>query len=107
MLAHSSGHRGSGSAGPLVAPPGGKRPPDRLGGYHSLMDALLLSRVQFAANISFHILFPAITIALGWLLLFFRWRWLASRDGAWLLAWRFWTKVFALSFALGVVSGVT
>jgi cytochrome d ubiquinol oxidase subunit I len=71
------------------------------------MDALLLSRVQFAANISFHILFPAITIALGWLLLFFRWRWLATRDGAWLLAWRFWTKVFALSFALGVVSGVT
>jgi cytochrome d ubiquinol oxidase subunit I len=71
------------------------------------MDALLLSRAQFAANISFHILFPAITIALGWFLLFFRWRWLVTRDGAWLTAWRFWTKVFALSFALGVVSGVT
>ena len=36
------------------------------------MDTLLLSRLQFAANISFHILFPTITIALGWLLLFFR-----------------------------------
>src|SRR5688500_3917091 len=71
------------------------------------MDALLLSRAQFAANISFHILFPAITIAPGWFLLFFRWRWLVTRDGAWLTAWRFWTKVFALSFALGVVSGVT
>jgi cytochrome d ubiquinol oxidase subunit I len=71
------------------------------------MDALLLSRLQFGANISFHILFPAITIALGWLLLFFRWRWLVTRDAAWLDAWRFWTKVFALSFALGVVSGVT
>ncbi|UUX95082.1 cytochrome ubiquinol oxidase subunit I [Aquabacterium sp. J223] len=71
------------------------------------MDPLILSRLQFAANISFHILFPTITIALGWLLLFFRWRWLRTRDEAWLAAWRFWTKVFALSFALGVVSGIT
>jgi len=71
------------------------------------MDALTLARVQFAANISFHILFPTITIALGWLLLFFRWRWLRTHDTAWLGAFRFWTKVFALSFALGVVSGIT
>jgi cytochrome d ubiquinol oxidase subunit I len=71
------------------------------------MDAVLLSRMQFAANITFHILFPAINIALGWVLLFFRWRWLRTRDDAWLVAWRFWTKVFALSFALGVVSGIT
>jgi cytochrome d ubiquinol oxidase subunit I len=56
---------------------------------------------------TFHILFPTITIALGWLLLFFRWRWLTTRDTAWLGAYRFWTKVFALSFALGVVSGIT
>jgi cytochrome bd ubiquinol oxidase subunit I len=70
------------------------------------MDALVLARMQFAANISFHILFPTITIALGWALLFFRLRWLASRDDAWLMAYRFWTKVFALSFALGVVSGI-
>jgi cytochrome bd ubiquinol oxidase subunit I len=71
------------------------------------MDALILARMQFAANISFHILFPTISIALGWLLLFFRWRWLRTQDGAWLAAYRFWTKVFALSFALGVVSGIT
>jgi cytochrome d ubiquinol oxidase subunit I len=70
------------------------------------MDALLLARLQFAANISFHILFPTITIALGWVLLFFRWRWLRTHQTAWLLAYRFWTKVFALSFALGVVSGI-
>jgi cytochrome d ubiquinol oxidase subunit I len=70
------------------------------------MDALLLARMQFAANISFHILFPTITIALAWTLLFFRWRWLKTRDAAWLGAYRFWTKVFALSFALGVVSGI-
>ncbi len=71
------------------------------------MDALLLARIQFAANISFHILFPTISIALGWLLLFFRWRWLTTHDDAWLAAYRFWTKVFALTFALGVVSGIT
>ena len=70
------------------------------------MDALVLARMQFAANISFHILFPTITIALGWVLLFFRWRWLKTQDTAWLGAYRFWTKVFALSFALGVVSGI-
>jgi len=75
------------------------------------MDALTLARLQFAANITFHILFPAITIALGWVLLFFRWRTLRAETAdarqAWLNAYRFWTKVFALSFALGVVSGVT
>jgi len=71
------------------------------------MDALLLARTQFAANMTFHILFPTISIALGWTLLFFRWRWLSTRDAAWLGAYRFWTKVFALTFALGVVSGIT
>jgi cytochrome d ubiquinol oxidase subunit I len=71
------------------------------------MDALLLARMQFAANITFHILFPTISIALGWTLLFFRLRWLKTHDEAWLMAYRFWTKVFALTFALGVVSGIT
>jgi cytochrome d ubiquinol oxidase subunit I len=71
------------------------------------MDPILLARMQFAANISFHILFPTISIALGWMLLFFRWRWLTTHDSAWLIAYRFWTKVFALTFALGVVSGIT
>ena len=75
------------------------------------MDPIVLARTQFAANITFHILFPTISIALGWLLLFFRWRYLsagaADTRQAWLDAYRFWTKVFALSFALGVVSGIT
>ena len=39
-----------------------------------MMDALLLARMQFAANITFHILFPTISIGMGWLLLFFRLR---------------------------------
>jgi cytochrome d ubiquinol oxidase subunit I len=71
------------------------------------MDALILSRIQFAANISFHILFPTITIALGWVLLFFKLRFNATGDEKWKEAYRFWVKVFALSFALGVVSGIT
>ena len=75
------------------------------------MDVLLLSRIQFAANISFHILFPTITIAMCWLLLFFRLRYAATRgtpDAAgWEDAYYFWTKIFALTFALGVVSGIT
>ncbi|MCU0763574.1 MAG: cytochrome ubiquinol oxidase subunit I, partial [Hydrogenophaga sp.] len=70
------------------------------------MDALILSRIQFAANISFHILFPTITIALCWFLLFFRLRFVQTRDPAWEEAYYFWTKVFALTFALGVVSGI-
>ena len=70
------------------------------------LDAFVLARMQFAANISFHILFPTITIALGWLLLFYRLRYNATGNQAWLEAYRLWVKVFALSFALGVVSGI-
>lgn len=71
------------------------------------METLLLSRIQFAANISFHILFPTITIALGWVLFFVRVRFARTRDEKWMNAYRFWVKVFALTFAMGVVSGIT
>ncbi len=71
------------------------------------MDVLILSRIQFAANISFHILFPTITIALGWLLFYFKLRYDISKHPVWMRAYRFWVKIFALTFALGVVSGIT
>jgi cytochrome d ubiquinol oxidase subunit I len=71
------------------------------------MDALLLARIQFAANITFHILYPTISIALAWVLLFFKLRYGRTRDDKWLAAYRFWVKIFALTFALGVVSGIT
>ncbi|CAN0595963.1 unnamed protein product, partial [Laminaria digitata] len=71
------------------------------------MDTLILSRIQFGANISFHILFPSITIALGWILLFFRLRFSATGEQRWMDAYHFWVKVFALTFGMGVVSGVT
>jgi cytochrome d ubiquinol oxidase subunit I len=63
--------------------------------------------MQFAANISFHILFPTITIALGWVLLFFKLRFARTGDPKWMNLYMFWVKVFALSFAMGVVSGIT
>ena len=78
------------------------------------MDPIILARMQFAANMTFHILFPTISIGLAWSLLFFRWRWLITKKSGdcahaqgWLDAYRFFTKVFALTFALGVVSGIT
>ena len=71
------------------------------------MDALILSRLQFALNISFHILFPTITIALGWFLFYFKIRSDISGHPVWMRIYRFWVRVFALTFALGVVSGVT
>jgi cytochrome d ubiquinol oxidase subunit I len=70
-------------------------------------DPFLLARLQFAANISFHILFPTITIGLCWVLFYFRLRYTFSGDKAWEYAYFFWVKIFALSFALGVVSGIT
>jgi cytochrome d ubiquinol oxidase subunit I len=72
-----------------------------------MLDVLMLSRLQFAANISFHILFPTITIALGWLLFYFKVRFDISKHPVWMRAYRFWVKVFALTFAIGVVSGIT
>ncbi|WP_372766215.1 cytochrome ubiquinol oxidase subunit I [Pseudoalteromonas sp.] len=72
-----------------------------------MLDTLMLSRIQFAANISFHILFPTITIALCWFLVFFKVRFDMTDNPVWMRAYRFWVKIFALSFALGVVSGIT
>jgi cytochrome d ubiquinol oxidase subunit I len=69
-------------------------------------EALLLARIQFGLNIGFHILFPAITIGLAWILVVLRVRYERTRDAAWLATYKLWVKVFALSFAMGVVSGV-
>ncbi len=71
------------------------------------LDPTLLARIQFAANITFHILFPSISLALGWLLLFFKWRFNQTGQAHWMDSYQFWVKVFALTFALGVVSGIT
>ena len=71
-----------------------------------MQEAVVLARVQFGLNIGFHILFPAISIGLSWLLAYVRVRYQLSRDPAWLETYRLWVKVFALTFAVGVVTGI-
>jgi len=70
-------------------------------------DALFLARAQFGLNIAFHILFPTITIALAWYLIGFRVKYARTQDPRWLATYRLWVKIFALTFAMGVVSGIT
>ncbi len=72
-----------------------------------MLDTLILSRIQFASNMTFHILFPTISIALGWALFYFKVKFNKTGDSAWSEAYQFWVKIFALTFALGVVSGIT
>lgn len=69
-------------------------------------DPLLLSRIQFGFVISFHILFPAFTIGIASWLAFLEWRWLRTRDAVWRDLYVFWLKIFAVSFGMGVVSGI-
>jgi cytochrome bd ubiquinol oxidase subunit I len=69
-------------------------------------DALILARAQFGINIGFHILFPALTIGLAWYLFGFRLVYQRHCDPAWLATYRLWVKIFALTFAMGVVTGV-
>src|SRR3546814_1712490 len=71
-----------------------------------LRSPLFLSRVQFAFVISFHILFPAFTIGLAHWLAFLEWRWLRTRESLWRDLYFFWLKIFAVSFGMGVVSGI-
>lgn len=69
--------------------------------------ALILSRMQFAANITFHILFPTISIGLGWVMFWLRLKHVRTGEAKHAAAHLYWTKVFALTFAMGVVSGIT
>jgi cytochrome d ubiquinol oxidase subunit I len=71
------------------------------------IDPIILARAQFGANITFHILFPTISISLTWVMLFFKLRYNSTGDMKWMDAYKFWVKIFALTFALGVVSGIT
>lgn len=73
---------------------------------HVDLDALLLSRLQFAFTIAFHILFPAFTIGLAAYLAVLEGLWLWTKREAFKTLYLFWVKIFALSFGMGVVSGV-
>ena len=69
-------------------------------------DALLLSRMQFAFTVAFHILFPAFTIGLAAFLAVLEGLWLWTKRDVFQTLYLFWVKIFALSFGMGVVSGV-
>ncbi|MCJ7787390.1 MAG: cytochrome ubiquinol oxidase subunit I [Methyloceanibacter sp.] len=69
-------------------------------------DPLLLSRIQFAFTVSFHILFPSFTIGLAAWLLVLELMWLKTGERVYTELARQWTKIFAVSFGMGVVSGV-
>ncbi|SWB95319.1 cytochrome ubiquinol oxidase subunit I [Klebsiella pneumoniae] len=69
-------------------------------------DAFHLARLQFAFTVSFHILFPAITIALASYLVVLEGMWLRTRDNVWRSLYNFWLKIFAVNFGMGVVSGL-
>ena len=70
------------------------------------IDPLMLSRIQFAFTISFHILFPAFTIGLANWIMVLEGLWLRTGRDVYRLLSEFWTKIFAISFGMGVVSGI-
>ncbi len=70
------------------------------------MDAVTLSRIQFAVSIGFHYIFPLLTIGMGVVLVWLEGWFLKTRDPIYETAARFWTKVFALNFAIGVATGI-
>ncbi|MBJ3775497.1 cytochrome ubiquinol oxidase subunit I [Acuticoccus mangrovi] len=70
------------------------------------IDPVILARVQFAFTVSFHIIFPSFTIGLAAWIATLEGMWLATNNDRYHLLARFWTKVFAVSFGMGVVSGI-
>ena len=70
------------------------------------LDAILLARIQFAFTVSFHIIFPALSIGLASYLAVLEWRWLVTKDNKFKELYKFWIKIFAVTFGMGVVSGV-
>lgn len=71
-----------------------------------MFDPDILARIQFAFTISFHIIFPSFTIGLASFLFVLEALWLRTRDDAYLALYKFWLKIFALAFGMGVVSGI-
>ncbi len=70
------------------------------------LDAFHLARIQFGFTVSFHILFPAITIGLASFLAVLEGLWLKTRNEDYRDLYHFWSKIFAVNFGMGVVSGL-
>ena len=69
-------------------------------------DTLFWSRLQFAFTISYHYLFPQLTMGLAWIIVYFKWRHLRTGNEAYGDAARFWARIFGINFAVGVVTGI-
>jgi cytochrome bd ubiquinol oxidase subunit I len=69
-------------------------------------DPVCLARIQFAFTISFHIIFPAFTIGLASFLAMLEWLWLRTGNDSYKVIYKFWIKIFAVAFGMGVVSGL-
>lgn len=70
------------------------------------VDVVKLSRLQFALTIMFHYLFPPLTIGMGVVLVYLEGRYLWTRDAVYAVATKFWTRLFAITFAMGVATGI-
>ncbi len=71
-----------------------------------VFDSLLLARIQFAFTVSFHFIFPAFTIGLASYLAVLEGLWLTTKREVYLRLFKYWLKIFAVSFGMGVVSGL-
>ena len=71
-----------------------------------LEDAVLLARIQFAFTVSFHIIFPAFSIGLASFLAVLEFQWLRTGEAHYLKLFKYWIKIFAVAFGMGVVSGL-
>jgi len=69
-------------------------------------DAAILARTQFAFTVSFHIIFPTISIGLALFLAVFEGLWLKTKDALYLQIYKFWLNIFAMAFGVGVVTGI-
>ncbi|MFI3371453.1 cytochrome ubiquinol oxidase subunit I, partial [Klebsiella pneumoniae] len=70
------------------------------------LTALELARIQFAFTVSFHIIFPATSIGLACFLAVLEWKWLRTQNPIYKDLFKYWIKIFAVAFGMGVVSGV-
>ncbi len=71
-----------------------------------LSDPALWHRIQFAFTITYHYLFPQLTMGIAWFLVYWKWKALRTGDEKYNTAARFWAKIFGLNFAVGVVTGI-
>lgn len=69
-------------------------------------DMILYDRIQFAFTITFHYLFPQLTMGLSLIIVYFKWKFLKTNDNIYNDSAKFWMKIFALNFAMGVVTGI-